>query len=226
MRIFLIIVIVLLLLIVAILLSKIKVNLWVRKNGKDDEIVVRIRMIFGLVRLHYELPMMKFKEKDKGIFVEVDKTNNVGHNKEKHNETLVDKQKIDNWLDQFLRVLEATHSFNLWLKRTLSRLTVTKLEWSTNFCAGDAAYTAVSTGMVWSTKTFIVGWLSHYVKMKDHPRLFVVPEYDDYPHFSSEMSCIVKFSCGYAIYAGLVLIVRVLKVKGGVKRWKTILSKA
>ncbi|WP_438351313.1 DUF2953 domain-containing protein [Paenibacillus sp. FA6] len=221
-----IIVIVILLLIAVILFSKIKVDVWVRKKGKDDEVVFKIRMLYGLIRLHYELPMLKIENLEKGIKVEVDKSKNIGQEKEAHNETQVNKRKVDHWLNVFHQILEATESLKAWLEKTLSRLSISKLEWSTHFCAGDAAYTAVASGMVWSTKAFIVGWLSHHVQLKKSPRLFVVPTFDDHPHFTSEMSCIVQISCGYAIYAGLVLIVRVLKVKGGVKRWKSILSKA
>jgi hypothetical protein len=220
-----IIVIVFLLLTAIFLLSKIKINIWIRKREKDENIVFKIRMLFGLIRLHYDMPMMKVENLEEGIVLEVDRHNNLGQEKKNHNEKQVNKRIIDHWLNIFQQVLDATDSFKVWLKRTLSRLSITNLEWSTNFCVGDAAYTAVATGMLWSTKTFIIGWLSHQVQLVDSPRLFVVPVYDDHPHFSSEMSCIVQISCGYAIYAGLVLIVRVLKVKGGVKRWKTILSK-
>ncbi|MNP21501.1 hypothetical protein D3C76_1141210 [compost metagenome] len=170
--------------------------------------------------------MMKLMNMEKGIKLEVDMRNNVGIEHMEHRETNVNKSKIDRWTDTFIQVLEATEDFIEWLKRTLSRITISKLEWSTNLCAGDAAYTAVLTGMLWSTKTFIVGWLSHHVRMKDCPRLFIVPDFDDSPHFTSEMSCILQISCGHAIYAGFVLFVRVLKVKGGVKKWKHILFKA
>jgi hypothetical protein len=220
-----IIVIVFLLLTAAILFSKIKINIWIKKIGRDEDVVVKIRMLYGLIRLHYDLPMMKVGSLEDGIVLEVDKRNNIGQEEKSHNETQVNKRRIDHWINIFHQVLNATESFKTWSKRTMSRLSITNMEWSTNFSVGDAAYTAVASGMLWSTKTFIIGWLSHEVQLMDPPRVFVVPVFDDHPYFSSELSCIVQISCGYAIYAGLVLIVRVLKVKGGVEKWKTILSK-
>lgn len=223
--IFIIVGLVLVLLVVAILLSKINMDIWLSKHGKNDEVVFNIAMLYGLIRFHYELPMLKFENLKKGIIIKVEKRKNVGATKANDSETHVNKHKIDIWMREIHEILEATDAFKIWMRRTLSRLSIVKLEWSTHFCIGDAAETATATGIVWSMKTMIVGWLSHHVRMKTHPRLFVVPVFDDRPQFSTEISCKAQISCGYALYAGLILMIRVLKEKGGVKRWKKILSK-
>ncbi|AJS57995.1 hypothetical protein UB51_05220 [Paenibacillus sp. IHBB 10380] len=220
-----IIVIVLLLLIMAVLLSVIRFELWIKKHGKDDEVVLNIRMLYGLIRLHYELPILKFENLKKGILIKVEKKKNIRKKENMTKETRVDKRKVDYWHEQFVKLLEATDSFLTWMKKTLSHVSIMKLDWSTNISAGDAAYTAIATGMVWSTKGSMIGWLSYHVRMRNPPNLFVVPVFDDKPQFSTEVSCIAQISCGYAIYAGLVLMVRILKVKGGIKKWKSILFK-
>lgn len=200
-------------------------DIWVSKQGKNDEVVFNIKMLYGLIRFHYELPMMKFENMKKGIIIKVEKRKNVGSRKAEDTETHVNKRKIDIWMREIQEILEATESFKIWLKRTLSRLSIVKFTWSTTFCVGDAASTGVVTGLIWSTKTFIVGWLSYQVQMKNYPQLLVIPVFDDRPQFSTEMSCTAHISCGYAIYAGMVLMVRVLKIKGGLKSWKKIMSK-
>lgn len=217
-----IIVIVLLFLIMAVLLSVVRFELWIKKHGKDDEIVLNIRLLYGLIRLHYELPILKFENLKKGILIKVEKKKNILKKENGTKKTRVDKRKIDHWHRELIKLLEATDSFLVWMKKTLLHLSILKLDWSTNISAGDAAYTAIATGMVWSIKGSMIGWLSYHVGMRTPPRLFVVPVYDDKPQFSTEISCIAQISCGYAIYAGLVLMVRVLKVKGGVKKWKSI----
>lgn len=223
MWIFLIIVFVLVLLVAAVLLSKIHMDVWMSKQGKNDQVVFNIKMLYGLIRFNYELPMMKFENMKKGLVIKVEKRKSVGSTRAEDSETHVNKRKIDFWLREFHEILEATESFKIWMKRTLSRLSIVNLTWSTNFSVGDAASTAIVTGLIWSTKTFIVGWLSYQVRMKSYPQLFVVPVFDDRPQFYTEMSCTAYISCGYALYAGLVLMGRVLKVKGGMKRWKKIM---
>ncbi|MHA0855502.1 DUF2953 domain-containing protein [Paenibacillus sp. CMAA1364] len=218
--------IVILMVFIVILLSKIKVDIWVRKNGKDDEVMIHMKLLYGVIKLHYEIPVVRMNNLEEGVSLEVNKKTKPSQTEEQHDKTEVDKKKVDEWISRFHEILEATLFLKVWLRRTFAHLNITKLEWATQFSVGDAAYTAVASGIVWSTKTFLMGWLSSHVRMKITPRLFVVPAYDDRVHLSSEISCIVQISCGYAIYAGLVLMVRVLKVKGGVKRWRTILSKA
>ncbi|MNP50215.1 hypothetical protein D3C76_1444640 [compost metagenome] len=104
-------------------------------------------------------------------------------------------------------------------------MTFRELEWSTNVGLDDAVHTATLTGALWGVKATLVGWLTGYIRLTKRPKLFVVPEFGGKPLFSTEIRCIAEIRCGYAIYAGLVLIVRVLKVKGGVKKWWTILFK-
>jgi hypothetical protein len=209
----------------AVLLSVIRFELWIKKHGKDDEVVLNIRMLYGLIRLHYELPILKLENLKKGILIKVEKKNNIQKKEKGTTKARVDKRKIDYWHREFIKLLEATDSLLTWLKKTLSHISILKLDWSTNISAGDAAYTAIATGMIWSIKGSMTGWLSYHVGMRTPPKLFVVPVFDDKPQFSTEISCIAQISCGYAIYAGLVLMVRVLKVKGGIKKWKSILFK-
>jgi hypothetical protein len=137
----------------------------------------------------------------------------------------VNKDKVEQWMDQFERLLQATSGLRVWLQSTLRRVSFRKLEWSTNIALEDAAHTATLTGALWGVKATIVGWLTRYISLKQRPKLFVVPVFGSKPLFSTELRCIAQIRCGYAIYAGLVLIVRVLKVKGGVKKWLTILLK-
>ncbi|OAB44233.1 DUF2953 domain-containing protein [Paenibacillus glacialis] len=222
-----IIVFVLVLLIITVLLSKINMDIRLSKQGKNEEVVFNVTMLYGLIRYHYELPMLKFENMKKGLIVKVEKKKNVGMGASRtdDSETQVNKRKIDFWIREIHEILAATESFKIWMKRTLSRLSIVKFMWSTHFSVGDAASTATATGLVWSAKAFIVGWLSHQVQMKTYPQLFVVPVFEDRPQFTSEISCNAQISFGYALYAGLVLMIRVLKVKGGVKKWKNILFK-
>jgi len=222
-----IIVFVLVLLVITVLLSKINMDIRLSKYGKNDEVVFNITMLYGLIRYHYDLPMLKFENMEKGLTVKVKKRKNVGMgaSRKEDSETQVNRRKIDFWMREVQEILEATESFKIWMKRTLSRLSIVKLTWSTQFSIGDAASTAIATGLVWSVKTFIIGWLSYQVRMRNHPQLVVVPVFEDHPQFSTEISCTAHITLGYALYAGLVLIVRVLKIKGGVKRWKALLFK-
>ncbi|WP_068617028.1 DUF2953 domain-containing protein [Paenibacillus tuaregi] len=215
----------LLLLIFAALISRIRLTLNVNKHSKDDTILLEVSALFGLFKYKYEIPMLKFENLKQGIQVKQQRQDNVmkGHHKE--DEQQIDKDKVEGWLENWNRILDATHDLKVWMQRTFRRVRVKHLDWSTEVGLSDAVHTAQLSGALWGVKYSLVGLLSFYLKLLVPPELFVIPIYGRKPHFTTKMTCIAEIRCGYAIYAGLVLIARVLKVKGGVKKWQNILFK-
>ncbi|RRJ66376.1 DUF2953 domain-containing protein [Paenibacillus oralis] len=218
------ILILLLLVIFLILMSKVRLRLFIRKVNSDDTIKLDITMLYGLISMHYQVPSILLKNWREGLEIEQERSENMILDSSSKKQS-VDKDKVNSWIDNFERLMRTTKGLKKWMSATLRRVTFQGLEWSTNVALDDAAHTATLTGALWGLKATLVGWLSRYVTLQQRPKLFVVPVFGSKPLFSTELSCIAEIRCGYAIYAGLVLIVRVLKVKGGVKKWLTILSK-
>lgn len=219
------ILILLLILAALILLSTITIHLTMRKQNKDDLILFDIYLLYGLVHIHYQVPSIRLKNWKEGLQIERDRPENILQQNSSSTKPKVNREKVEKWMDEVQRVLEATKGFRVWIKTTLRHITFHKLEWSTNIGLQDAAHTATLTGALWGVKATLIGWLTCYISLKQRPKLFVVPVFDRAPLFSTEVRCIAQIRCGYAIYAGLLLGVRVLKVKGGVKKWLTILFK-
>ncbi|RUT36121.1 DUF2953 domain-containing protein [Paenibacillus zeisoli] len=215
----------LLILIFAALISRIKLTLNVNKLGKDDTILIEVSALFGLFRYHYEIPMLKFKDFKQGLQVKEKKEGHVMKDLHQEQQTNIDKDKVDSWVDNWKRMLDATHDLKLWLSRTLRQVRVRHLDWTTELGLRDAVHTAQLTGALYGVKYSILGWLSYQLKLMVPPQLFVIPIYGSQAHISTKMTCIAEIRCGYAMYAGLVLMVRVLKVKGGAKKWQNILFK-
>lgn len=113
-----------------------------------------------------------------------------------------------------------------WVKRVLARINIWDWHWNTTVGTGDAYWTSMATGAAWSAQTTILGTLSRLVQMKEMPIINVYPVFDDKAHFSTSWSCIAKIRFGHAILAGLHLMLRMKRVKGGFKAWQNILSKA
>ncbi|GGH24787.1 DUF2953 domain-containing protein [Paenibacillus segetis] len=219
------ILILLLLVIVLLLMSNISIDLLVRKKNWDETILLNITLVYGLVRFHYEVPSIVFRNVKEGFNVEDNVVSNFFKGQTSSNEQDINEEKIKHWTNKYREILKAIFEFKKWFNQTLKRISFHKLDWSTNVALSDAAHTATLTGALWGIKTTLVGGLSHRVSLLQRPKLFVVPVFGCPPLFSTEIHCIAKIRCGYAIYAGLILIVRVLKVKGGVRKWLNILFK-
>ncbi len=220
------ILVLLLLVLSLILLSKITFVVKAKKENKDETILIDVRLLFGLITFHYRIPAMGLNKLQKGLWVENDRSDNFFKTHTAAGEQEIDKEQVHRWADQFREMIQATKGLKKWMNTTLRRISLLSLEWSTNVALRDAAHTATLTGALWALKTSLVGILSYHLSLRQRPKLFVVPVFGSPPLFSTELNCTAEIRLVSAMYAGIVLMVRVLKVKGGVKKWKDLLTKA
>ncbi|WP_223066597.1 DUF2953 domain-containing protein [Paenibacillus caui] len=223
-----IILLIFLLLLLIVLLSRVTINVHASKQNEDEEITADVKLLFGMIKLHYEVPKIVFDNFKQGFKVLTEKKGElVNKNGTNHEEQeYIGRERIGKWIDIYKQILKSTADLKRWLSSTLKHLKITTMDWSTEFAFKEADYTAVACGLLWALKSYIIGSLSFQVKMENTPQLLVNPRFGTPPHFATNMNCIAQISLGYAMYAGLTLIVRVLKVKGGTKQWLNILFKA
>ncbi|MBQ4898524.1 DUF2953 domain-containing protein [Paenibacillus sp. Marseille-P2973] len=219
------ILVLLLLVLTLILLSKITFHIKLKKENKDETILIDVTLLFGLLTYHYRIPALGLNKLQDGLWVENNSSDNFFKTHTSAGEQEIDKEKVNLWADQFRDMIRATRGLKKWLNTTLRRVTLVSMEWSTNVALTDAAHTATLTGALWALKTTLIGWLSYHISLRQRPKLFVVPVFGGSPLFSTELNCTAEIRLGNAVYAGMVLVVRVLKVKGGVKKWRSLLSK-
>ncbi|GIP52061.1 MULTISPECIES: DUF2953 domain-containing protein [Paenibacillus] len=219
------ILVLLLLVLTLILLSKITFHIKLKKENKDETIMIDVTLLFGLLTYHYRIPALGLNKLQDGLWVENNSSDNFFKTHTSAGEQEIDKEKVNLWAEQFRDMIRATRGLKKWLNTTLRRVTLVSMEWSTNVALTDAAHTATLTGALWALKTTLIGWLSYHISLRQRPKLFVVPVFGGSPLFSTELNCTAEIRLGNAVYAGMVLVVRVLKVKGGVKKWRSLLSK-
>ncbi|MNO25084.1 hypothetical protein D3C76_149160 [compost metagenome] len=208
-----------------ILMSKITLQLRAVKQNWDDSIILDVTMLFGLISLHYEVPTVVLKSWQEGIWYEKSQNDNILSGHASSGEQVIDQEKLQMWKEEFRKILKNTKGLMKWMKVTMKRVTIRNLDWSTNIALEDAAYTATLTGILWGIKSSLIGFLTYQASFAKRPKIFVVPIFDSRPMFVTEVNCSAYIRLGHAIYAGIVLIVRVLKVKGGIRKWLGILLK-
>lgn len=212
------------LIIIVILASPIVVNGKVRWVGEDEDAELNIRALFGLIRYQYKIPYVRFTGKSLKLEEEVNQSD-VGINTWKQFNDEIDAEKVTSFIDKFKHILYITRDLKGWIRGTLSKVNITEWKWSTAVGTGDAMWTAMATGSLWSVKTSIIGVISQMVHVKAQPMMEVSPNFQK-AAFATEWSCIAQIRFGYAILAGLQLLVRMKKWKGGVKAWQNTLFKA
>ncbi|MFD0958770.1 DUF2953 domain-containing protein [Paenibacillus chungangensis] len=206
------------------MLSPIVITAQFAKQGKNEEMEIRVNGLFGLLSYKLKVPVMKWQ----GASLQVEEDSRkvgAGINSWRHDEEDIDAEKVANGVEKFKHALRLTRNMKEWAKRTLAKVKLVEWRWSTSVGTGDAMWTAMTTGLIWSVKSSIIGVLSQLVQLKVQPVMNVTPQFAR-PAFSTEWTCIAKIRFGYAMLAGLQLLVRMKKWKGGVKAWQNILFKA
>ncbi|MNB89360.1 hypothetical protein D3C75_363900 [compost metagenome] len=215
----------LLLVIVLVMSSSIHFHFRLCRIGKDDRIEFDIKALFGLVKFHYELPKLIYEGIARGVRVKLEESGIAPVTKEADSVERIDDETLRDWRDKLKEALQATQGLKRWMKNLLSHVRITRFDWSTDFSLGDAAYTATATGALSGLKWGLVGWISRYVRLQRSPRMFVVPVFrDDELCFSTEAVCTGKLPVSSVFYAGIQLLWRVIRVKGGLSRWIRLLK--
>jgi hypothetical protein len=210
---------------VLVLSSSIDFRIRCYKHGKNDLLELDVTTLFGLIKLHYELPRLVFKGLEQGVIGKFKETGTATKGVDTVKEEQFDKERIEHWRDNIQLAVKSTRGLKKWFKETVSHVKVSKLDWSTDFSLGDAADTAIASGAVWGLKWSIVGFISQWVKLKHNPRVFVKPVFQDEHSFSMEFVCEGKISVSYTVYASLQLLLRVLRETGGISKWRKILKR-
>ncbi|MHA7962943.1 DUF2953 domain-containing protein [Paenibacillus sp. CAU 1782] len=209
---------------VVLLSSPIVIDGYYRRSGNKDDAQFTVKLLYGLIKYRVKVPFVRFTGKSLQLKEHIS-TSSAGQSDSHKQNDEIDAERVVRMIDKWKQLLEMTRDFTGVVKHALERVDVHRWQWSTSVGTGDAMWTAMATGLVWSIKTSAIGLLSQVVRLKSHPELKVDPVYDR-PAFTTEWSCIAQIRFGYAILAGLQLFIRMKKWKGGVKLWQNILFKA
>lgn len=207
-------------------MSRITIKLLFSKEQDNDRLYAEFRGLFGLVRFRYEVPVARLKNLQKGMQFQTESEWHAGKKLTSKDDKLqINLQKIIRNHRKFKMLADHVFDLHGWIKEVLANVNCTGLRWKTDIGLGDAADTAVTVGLIWGLKATILGFACKYFCMKETPQVAVTPQFTQF-RFSTELQCIFEFRLGNAIHAGLFLLVRIMKVKGGLKTWQNILFKA
>ncbi|WP_157729461.1 DUF2953 domain-containing protein [Tumebacillus algifaecis] len=202
------------------LVLPVRIEVHYKRDGRDDRLHLGVRVLFGLIKFGYDVPTVAFMERAGMIGIKKEPAKGMPKRKQGWVTITVEKlQKIQRQINQFRRRIGK-------YKRAMRKFTKTfhieSFKWRTMFGTGDAAQTGYTTGLAWGIKGMLSSFIYRYLSVST--RLC----YDVKPHFQAkgfrtELSCIIRFRPGKAIFAGLTLVF--LWLREGAK-WRNIRSKA
>ncbi|NOU97605.1 DUF2953 domain-containing protein [Paenibacillus sp. LMG 31456] len=212
-------------LLVMLISSNVKVSLKVVRKKNNDDIVLDIQGVFGLVKKRFEVPVIIFKSFSEGVGIKTEYVDKTKDEVLMDAEKKITKRSIKEAFDIMRNLLSHCFQFNEWLLDTLKHVHCTRVVWKTNVGVGDAAETALTTGMVWGLKTSLLGFLFRFIKLDTRPEIMVIPQFNEVK-FSTEVLCLARIRMYFILLAGLHLLFRIIKIKDGWRTWQRVLFKA
>jgi hypothetical protein len=208
----------LLIVLTILILSYVQGEVHFSRVVEQDYMELKIKATWG-VKMNRFFPLIKMKDYSKRIPFSADDSNtnpvtNYGA-----------KGKMKGSFHNAKLLMHNTVHGYEWLKHTLSRIECTQLNWITRVGMGDATHTAITTGVVWGLKTSSLGFIMHLVQVKNKPLVQVVPQYTGV-HFSTDFNGSAGIRVTNIVWAGFELAWRVMKLKGGLRTWYRVMSKA
>lgn len=209
-----------------ILFSEIHIEVVLRRVGQNDLFRVKLRAIFGLVKYRYEIPVIRWNSIFSGVTIKKEEKLDIEKQEFKNEMTSkVNRRTIVKSFEHLQQLVMHTVGLYTWLVNVMGKMKCTELVWVTRIGLGEAADTAVTTGLIWSIKCSLTGFIFQYVRLAQTPQLSVVPLFNE-EHFSMDLQGKIKLRVSAALMAGIHLLVRILRVKGGLKVWRNRMTKA
>ncbi|MFL6557812.1 MAG: DUF2953 domain-containing protein, partial [Bacillus sp. (in: firmicutes)] len=117
----------------------------------------------------------------------------------------ITQDDVEKHLSNGKKILHHVIGLHLIVKSFFRKVSIKKLDWDTLIGAGDAAHTGMITGAIWALKGSIIGIISHYLRLREVPKVTVTPHFQA-AVIQTRLTCIIQFRIGHAILAGLKLI--------------------
>lgn len=200
-----IILLVLLILILAIIFTKLNVHIDYYHGQDNDNLTITFKAWFGLIRYKISVPLIKIdKDSPSIVYKEKVKTGQQETTKKEDVKNFSTEDLVNN-LSNANKIF--THVFGLHkiIRRFLKKVSVQKMEWHTNAGIGDAAYTGMLIGALWTVKGGLIGIISHYMKLKEMPIISVTPNFQR-AISQTRLLCMIQFRIGHAMLAGIKLV--------------------
>jgi hypothetical protein len=205
-------------LVAAFLSCDLEVKIRIRREQENDHIEFHIRWLYGLVRRSIELPELKLKGLQ-GLAVKEKQVNERNVNVVEEKKLKIDRDVLMNGYEKLMMLIRHTLGLSRWMKQTFSKVRCYELLWHTQIGTGDAVDTATLTGLAWSLKGSIIGYVSKHIRLRILPKLVILPKYNE-KLFATRFNSILKLRTSYALIAVILLAVRLLRARGGAKAWR------
>jgi hypothetical protein len=205
--------------IVGVLLSRIRLRVRYSRSGKLDQLVVIVQALYGLFHYQVNIPSIVirgwnvvYREKKAGDLIE--------NNKPK--KRMIGKGTVRRYAEGYRTILQSTKQFRRWVRQSLKKVECTRWRLDFRVGTGDAASTAIVTGLLWAVSSCASGAAGQYITLKTSPQSEIAPNY-------SEIEFTVVWEADFRIRVGTIFVsfielgTKTIHLARAMRAWRNLL---
>ncbi|PEQ95643.1 hypothetical protein CN481_03240 [Bacillus sp. AFS006103] len=193
------------LLFILILFTKLTILINYYHHNDNDDLKIKLKIWFGLIKYTINVPLIKVDDNSPSLIVKSNtKLGDSSEQSTKEEAKKITTDDVDTYFTNAKKLLNHVVGLHRIVRMFLRRVTLKGFEWETMIGLGDAAHTGTITGAIWAFKGSVIGLISHYLKLKEMPKITVTPHFQA-AVIHTRLTCIIQFRIGHAILAGLKL---------------------
>lgn len=197
----------------------------IQRKGSDDYGEIEIRALFGLIRYEALMNQADWSWSAVELVLSREQHGTGVASSDQQGESHTDKSTIEQFYARFSAMLRLTFHLTELAKRLIAKVQLTEWEWTTSIGTRDAVWTAIATGAAWSIQSTVTGVLSRHLRLCTPPVLQVTPKFNS-SIFDTRLQFAARIRAIHLILAGIGMIGRIMRVRGGLSGWIDLLVKS
>ncbi|WP_169306563.1 DUF2953 domain-containing protein [Cohnella pontilimi] len=204
-------------LIVAAWVSRIRIRVRYSRSGNNDQLVVIVRALYGAAGFQAEIPAIMLQSWNLIYRQELEAT--IGNR-------LVTRKvrwKVGGGAGRLLKLYRDNRQVRIWLLDTLKKVDCTRFRLDFRVGTGDAASTAVVSGLLWTVYGAAIAIAGRFMRLKAHPHGAVAPVYDG-QEFSVVCETDMELRLGTALLSLMKLGTKAIRMGRTINYWRRSLA--
>jgi hypothetical protein len=209
--------------IVMALLSRIRIRLRYSRSGQLDQLIVVFQAVYGL--FHYQIIMPTISIRGWNLVYRDKRVGGLtGNTNEKQKKRMIGIGTIRRKLKAYRTIVQSTRQFKRWVRQFLKKVECTRWRLDFRVGTGDAAETAVVTGLLWAVSGCASGVAGQLVTLKTSPHGYVTPNYSK-TEFTVVWEADFRIRLGTALWSFIKLGSNTAHLSKTIRVWRSLLSK-
>lgn len=208
-------------LVIAAMASRIRIRVRYSRSGRLDQLVVIVNALYGLFQYRLVLPSIVVSGFNV-IFGEK-KASGIGTLREEKKRRIIGGKTIKRYWRSYRAIQFSTRKFTRWLRKTMKKVECTRWRLDFRVGTGDAAETAVLTGLLWAVAGCASGAVGQILKLSAMPQSRIEPNYSE-PEFTAVWEADFQLRAFTACLSVLKLGKRTLNLRKALRAWRATLA--